>query len=102
MAKQIIKKAPKKENDPQKEAIIKDLIEVFSKLDFEVRIEKGRFKGGFCLLRTDRMFLLNKDLEQDKMITYLARNLAMIGIDKVFVKPNLREIIENEMVSDDK
>jgi hypothetical protein len=102
MAKQVIKKAPKKENDPAKEAIIKELVEVFTKLEFEVRIEKGRFKGGFCLLRTDRMFLLNKDLEQDKMISYLARNLGMIGIDKVFVKPNIRELIENEMVSDDK
>lgn len=101
MAKQVIKKAPKKQNDPQKEATIAELIETFNKLEFTVRIEKGRFKGGFCLLRADRLFLLNKDLEQDKMITYLARNLASIGIDKVFVKPNLRDLIEKELTNDE-
>jgi hypothetical protein len=101
MAKQVIKKAPKKQNDPQKEATITELIETFNKLEFTVRIEKGRFKGGFCLLRADRLFLLNKDLEQDKMITYLARNLASIGIDKVFVKPNLRDLIEKELTNDE-
>ncbi len=101
MAKQVIKKAPKKQTDPQKEATITELIETFNKLEFTVRIEKGRFKGGFCLLREDRMFLLNKDLEQDKMITYLARNLASIGIDKVFVKPNLRDLIEKEQTNDE-
>jgi hypothetical protein len=101
MAKKVIKKAPKKQIDPKKEEIINELIEAFGKLEFAVRIEKCRFKGGFCLLRTDRIFLLNKDLEQDKKITYLARNLASIGIDKVFIKPNLRELIEKELVNDE-
>lgn len=70
-------------------------------MEFTVRVEKGRFKGGFCLLREDRLFLINKDLEQDKIINILARNLASMGIDKVFMKPNLRELVENALVNDE-
>lgn len=102
MAKHVIKKAPKKKIDADKQSIIDELIETFGKLEFTVRTEKGRFKGGFCLLRKDRLFLLNKDLEQDKMISILARNLAALGVDKVYMKPNLRELIENEMMEDNK
>ena len=101
MAKHVIKKAPKKQTDPQKEETINELIEIFNKLEFTVRVEKGRFKGGFCLLREDRLFLINKDLEQDKIINILARNLASMGIDKVFMKPNLRELVENALVNDE-
>ena len=95
--KHVIKKNKKKKIDEKKEALINELVDIFIKLEFEVRIEKGTFKGGFCLLKTQKLFLLNKNLEQDKKITYLLRNLAVIGIDGIYVKPGIREMIENEM-----
>ena len=94
--KHVIKKNKKKKPDEKKGGLINELVDIFVKLEFEVRIEKGMFKGGFCLLKTQRLFLLNKNLEQDKKITYLLRNLAVIGIDGVYVKPGIREMIENE------
>jgi hypothetical protein len=92
----VIKKAQKKDIDEKKEDIINELTGLFEQIGFEVRIEKGMFKGGFCLLKEKKLFLMNKNLEQDKKINYLARNLSLLGIDDVFVKPNIREIIERE------
>jgi hypothetical protein len=92
----LIKKSPKKNIDEKKEILIKELVEVFNRIGYEVRIEKGMFKGGYCLLREEKLFLLNRSLEQDKKICFLARNLGEIGIDRIYIKPNIRELIETE------
>jgi hypothetical protein len=91
----LIKKQPVKKTDEKKDVIISELIELLSNIGYRVRVEKGMFKGGFCLLREEKIFLLKKDLEQDKKISILARNIAEIGVEDIFVKPNIRELIEN-------
>lgn len=92
----IIKKNTKAVVDDKKELLIDDLVDVIEKLGFEVRIEKGTFKGGFCLLREQKVFLINKNLEQDKKINILARNISDIGAEGIYLKPNVRELIEKE------
>lgn len=92
----VIKKAAVVKVDEKQEILISELIEVYKNVGFEVRVEKGSFKGGFCLLREQKLFLLNKNIESIKKINFLARNLSEIGIEDIFVKPELREIIEKE------
>jgi hypothetical protein len=94
----VIKKASVKQVDEKQEIIIGELIELFRNIGYEVRVEKGSFKGGFCLLREQKLFLLNKNIEPLKKINFLARNLSELGIENIFVKPELREIIERESV----
>ena len=95
MAK-IIKKKVKPLNDSKKDILKKEHIKVMFKLGYSVRIEKGVFKGGFCMLREQKLFLINKNLEQDKKINILVKNIAGIGIEGIFLKPNIRELVENE------
>ncbi|HMS63659.1 MAG TPA: hypothetical protein PKD83_00235 [Ignavibacteria bacterium] len=95
MAK-LIKKSPKSVTDEKKEILIQELIEVLDKLGYSVRVEKGVFKGGFCLLREQKIFLLNKNLEQDKKIGILVRNIAEAGADELYLKPNIRELVDRE------
>lgn len=92
----VIRKNAKAKPDEKKEILIEDLTEVLSKLGYEVRVEKGTFKGGFCLLRDQRIFLLNKNLEQDRKIGILARNISEIGVEGIYLKPNVRELVEKE------
>ena len=95
MAK-LIKKSSKPVYDDKKELLIQDLIEVLEKLDFTVRVEKGIFKGGFCLLREQKVFLLKKNLEQEKKISILVKNIAESDSDNIFLKPNIRELVDRE------
>jgi hypothetical protein len=94
----VIKKSTVKPIDEKQEIIISELIEVFKNIGYEVRIEKGFFKGGFCLLREQNLFLLNKNIEPAKKINFLAKNLSELGVEEIFVKPEIREIIERESV----
>jgi len=96
----IIKKAVKPVNDEKKELMINELMEVLDKLGYSVRIEKGIFKGGFCLLREQKLFLLNKNLEQDRKINILVKSIAEIGAEGIFLKPNIRELVERESDSE--
>ena len=92
----VIKKAQKKATDENKEITINELIGIYNSIGFTVRIEKGLFKGGFCLLREQKLFLLNKTLEPSKKISILAKNLSVIGTEDIYIKPNIREIIDKE------
>lgn len=92
----VIRKNAKAKPDEKKEMLIEDLTEVLSKLGYEVRVEKGTFKGGFCLLRDQKIFLLNKNLEQDRKIGILAKNISEIGVEGIYLKPNVRELVEKE------
>lgn len=92
----VIKKAPKPVIDEKKDDIINELIEIINNLGLNVRTEKGMFKGGFCLLREQKLFLLNKNLEQDKKINVLAKCIAEIGVEGIYIKPNIRDLIEKE------
>ncbi|MBK8550513.1 MAG: hypothetical protein IPL53_05395 [Ignavibacteria bacterium] len=96
----IIKKTVNTVFNEQKDALIDELIEVLEKLGFSVRIEKGVFKGGFCLLRDQKLFLLNKNLEQDKKINILVKNISRIGVEGIFLKPMIRDLVEKESGAD--
>jgi len=92
----VIKKSQIKQIDEKQELLIKELIEVFNLIGYTVRIEKGLFKGGFCLLREQKLFLLNRNIEPAKKITFLARSLADLNVDSIYLKPNIREVIDRE------
>ncbi len=96
----VIKKSSKISHDEKKELLIQDLVGVFNKLGYSVRIEKGTFKGNFCLLREQKIFLLNRNLEQDKKIRSLVKNIANIGVEGIYLKPNIRELVDKESESE--
>jgi hypothetical protein len=91
--KQLIKKNILK-IDKDKDIIISELVEVLHNLGYNVRFDKGVFKGGFCLLREEKLFLINKNFEQDKKISLLAKNINDIGTEGIYLKPNIRDILE--------
>lgn len=92
----VIKKSAKSVPDDKKDSLIEELIKVMETLGLDVRIEKGTFRGGYCLLREQKLFLMNKNLEQDKKISLLARNIAKLGTEGIYLRPNIRELIEKE------
>ncbi|MGB9697487.1 MAG: hypothetical protein ACP5P3_07125 [Ignavibacteria bacterium] len=93
----VIKKTTTKKIDEKIELQINELIALLNELGYSVRIEKGFFKGGFCILKSQKLFLLNKNLDQSKKLTALARGIAELENETIFIKPELREIIEKSI-----
>ena len=86
----------KKQVDPEIKQILTELEELTDKLGYKVRYEKGNFKGGYCILRDSKLLVVNSRNEHEKRITIISKSLKEIGIDDVYIKPGLREVIEKE------
>ncbi|MBI1804704.1 MAG: hypothetical protein HY033_02485 [Ignavibacteriae bacterium] len=77
--------------------LLNDLEELTQHLGIELRYEKGDFEGGYCVLRSQKMLVVNKRLPDARKASSLAQALAQYGIEATFIKPTLREYIEDEV-----
>jgi hypothetical protein len=78
------------------EDIIQELHYVAEQLGVIVRYEKGDFEGGYCILRDQRILLVNKRLMPSRTASILAIALQEIGMDTIYLKPVLRAFVEDE------
>jgi len=79
------------------EELFEELKSVASELGIRVRFETGDFDGGYCLLREEKMLVLNRRSTVPKKIRTLSLGLSEYGLEGIFVKPNVREAIEDEL-----
>ncbi len=78
--------------------LIKELEDLATQLGIKIRYEKGNFEGGYCILKEQKILVVNKKLFDNRKTSVLAQGIAEIGIDDVFVKPIVRRYIEDENV----
>jgi len=77
--------------------LLKELEELAERCSISLRFEKGDFDGGFCVLKAERIIVINKRLAVQKRTSVLAQALAEVGIEEVYLKPAVREFIEDEL-----
>ncbi|GAB4300741.1 MAG: hypothetical protein Kow0098_28410 [Ignavibacteriaceae bacterium] len=76
------------------EEIIKDLKDVASQLGATVRFEKGNFKGGYCIIKENKVIVINKMASLQRKVMVLSMALKELGTDQIYLNPRLREIID--------
>jgi hypothetical protein len=86
----------KKQVDPEVKQLLAELEEIVQRLGYKLRYEKGNFEGGYCLLKESRLFVINSRNDTEKRIVIIAKNIKELGIDDIFIKPQVREVIERE------
>ena len=79
------------------EQILSELEQLASICGISIRYEKGDFDGGYCVLKAERLIVINKRLALARRTSVLARGLAEVGIDEIYLKPVVREYIEDEL-----
>lgn len=67
--------------------------------EIKVRLEAGNFDGGLCTMNDQRIILINRRHHQTKRLNVLACALHEVGLDDLYVKPALRDRIEDEVAS---
>jgi hypothetical protein len=80
------------------EQIVSELEQLASNCGITIRYEKGDFDGGYCVLKAERLIVINKRLSPSRRAPVLAQGLAEVGIDEMYLKPAIREYIEDELV----
>jgi hypothetical protein len=79
------------------EQILSELEQLASNCGITIRYEKGDFDGGYCVLKAERLIVINKRLALTRRTSVLAQGLAEVGIDEMYLKPAIREYIEDEL-----
>lgn len=76
------------------ERIIAELKEAAAQLGFEVRTEKGNFRGGRCRVEGEEIIMLNKRHLPEAQLVVLAGSLRDLPVDEIFLKPAVRTALE--------
>lgn len=87
-----------KEMEKQYQELIDELKEIALQKGIKVRFEKGDFNGGYCILKSDRIIVINKLAQTQRKLLILVEALKEIGIDDIYINPKIRNIIENILV----
>jgi len=80
--------------------ILGQLEELAQSLSIEVRYEPIRregpfYTGGLCLLKGEYLLIINNKATIRDKIQALAKALRRFDLDRVYVRPGLREFLEN-------
>jgi len=86
----------KKTVSPETRQVLDELEDIVHRMGYTIRYEKGNFEGGYCLVKESKLFVINSRFEPERRIAIICKNLKDMGIDGIFVKPGIREIIETE------
>ncbi|MBN1638773.1 MAG: hypothetical protein JW866_07390 [Ignavibacteriales bacterium] len=78
------------------EHLLQDLKFIAAEMGAKVRFEKGDFVGGYCLVKKDKLIVINKFTNLQRKVVVLATALKELGVEDIYLTPKLREII-NEM-----
>jgi len=78
------------------EDLIQELQTAAAQIGITVRWERGDFEGGYCILRDQKLLLINKRLMPVRKAAVLATALHGIGLENVYLKPAVREFVEDE------
>ncbi|MEJ5350091.1 MAG: hypothetical protein WHS65_00715 [Melioribacteraceae bacterium] len=76
------------------ENILQDLKQLANQMGAKVRFERGDFKGGYCIIKENKIIVINKLSPLQKKVLILSSALKELGIDDVYLTPKMREIIE--------
>ncbi|MDA0987008.1 MAG: hypothetical protein O3A55_05345 [Bacteroidetes bacterium] len=78
------------------ENILKNLESLGTQFGIEIRNEKGDFDGGYCILKSERVIVINKKLSPQRKIIVISKAFENFGMPKNEISKELREAIEDE------
>jgi hypothetical protein len=79
------------------EELFESLKSLAGEMGIKIRFETGNFEGGYCLLREEKMLVINRRVTITRKTRTLALGLHEFGLENVFLSPALREAIEDEV-----
>lgn len=77
--------------------LFEELRALAAQLSIPIRFEQGDFEGGLCMVNDVRVIIVNKRAGLPRKVSTLALAVSQLDLDSVFVKPAVREAIEDEL-----
>jgi hypothetical protein len=84
----------KRRLDKKKTQLLEDFLSLGEKCDIKIIHDKGDFNGDNCLLFANNTIVINKHKPLDQRLHVLAKCFSQINLENVYIKPVLRDLIE--------
>ena len=84
----------KRKIDKKKTQLLEDFLSLGEKCNIKIIHDKGDFNGDNCLLFANNTIVINKHKPLDQRLHVLAQCFSQINLDNVYIKPVLRDLIE--------
>ena len=84
----------KRKIDKKKTELLEDFLSLGEKCDIKIIHDRGDFNGDNCLLFANNTIVINKHKPLDQRLHVLAKCFSQIDLDNVYIKPILRDLIE--------
>ncbi len=79
----------------EEQQLFDELRDAVQKLGLTLRIEKGNFKGGICVVEGEKRFVfINKKFSVEHQLVTLGRAVKELGAETVYLSPRTREFLE--------
>lgn len=75
--------------------IVEELEDVAQRLGYQVRTEKGNFRGGLCTIEGEAIIMLNRRHLPETQVQVLAEALRDAPLDTIYLKPVIRRALED-------
>ncbi len=77
--------------------ILEEMMQIAENIGVKVRKEKGKFKSASCEIKSQKLIVLNRSTSLETMSSALAVGLAQYPIDDLYIKPVVRDYIEEQV-----
>ena len=77
--------------------ILQELESLAEDLAIEIRYDDFEGRGGLCRYGGRAYLILNRTLPVDERIDLISRALARFPLDDVFIRPQVREVLEKRV-----
>lgn len=75
--------------------LFEELSEIAKHLGYSIRKETGNFKSNNCIVKQEKIIILNKFANLNSYNKTLVVAIKQENYDKIFIKPQVREFIES-------
>ena len=75
--------------------ILRELESLAIELDVEIRYEPLEGRGGLCRYKGKTCLIVNRLSSVPKRVLLLSKELARLPLEDVFIRPQIRELLEN-------
>ena len=79
--------------------IFQEFEKLASKMDIKIIQDKGDFKGGYCLLESEGIIVVNKLKPLEQRIQALGQAFSRLDITHIYIKPVIRDIIDPKEIN---
>jgi hypothetical protein len=77
------------------EHVVEQLKKAAEQIGWEVRFEKGNFRGGRCEVEGETVIILNKRHSPDVQLQILAECFEEVSLENLYLPPAVRSALED-------